>query len=197
MVSNNMAVGLMGSYRQYSSSEAMTYSSEVGSSTYSYDYNSKNSLWGTGPFITGFFPMNSRLQLQATFYGLYEAGKGNYSMNLTGFDCPNCFTPGFSFAGKTGNIENQGYREKNFYIGLDIGISYTLTPRLSLLSGINLVQYENYSITDRNRISPTLNSSALYRQLYVQGSETSFVFNRPIIHFGIMLVLGKRASQGI
>jgi len=197
MINNNTVIGLMGNYRQYSYTEAVTYSLEFGSATYSYDYTSKNTLWGTGPFVTRFFQLSSRLQLQATLFGLYEAGKGSYNMTLTGFDCPSCSTPGFSFAGKTGNIENQGYREKNFYGGLDLGISYALTPRLSLLSGINLVQYENYSITDGNRISPTLYSSALYRQLQVKGNEATVVFNRPIIHFGIMLVLGKQASQGI
>lgn len=192
MVSANTAIGLIINYRHYNNSEPVIYTLENSNSSYSYDYNVKNNLWGTGAFITRFAQLNNRIKIHASLYGLYELGNGNYNMTLKGYDCPSCFTDGFNFGGRTGDIENITIKERNFFAGLDMGISYSINSAISLLTGINLVQFENYSISDGNRISPTLNSSALYRQVDVQGNTFTTVFNRPIIHLGMMVVLNKK-----
>ena len=195
MITGNTAVGLMGTYRHYRITEQMNYSPETNAANYVYHYHVNNSLWGTGPFVTRFFQIRKNLLLQATLYGLYEMGSGHYEMTLQGHDCPGCFTPGLNFAGRTGNIENQRYREKSFYGGMDVGASYSMTPRLSLNAAINLVQYEHYNISEGNRISPALSTSPLYRRLNVQGDQITFVIYRPILHFGIMLAIGKQTTK--
>lgn len=191
MVNSNTALGIMVNYRYYNNYEPVTYLLENSYSSYSYDYTVKNNLWGTGAFMTRFFQINKRIQLQATLYGLYEMGNGNYNMTLQGYNCPNCFTSGFNFGVRTGDIENMTFKERNFFGGLDLGASYTLNSRIVVTTGINLVQYENYSISDGNRISPALSSSALYRQLDLHGSNFTFAINRPIFHLGMMVVLSK------
>jgi len=191
MVTKTTALGLIVNYRHYNSQEATTYNLETAYSSYSYDYNISNSLWGTGAFMTRFLQITKKFQLQATLFGLYEAGAGNYNMTLQGFDCPSCSTPGFNIGVRTGDIENLTIKERNFFAGLDLGASYAVSSRIALLTGINLVQYENFSISDGNRISPALSTSPLYRQLDVQGSNFTFAVNRPLIHLGMMVVLNK------
>lgn len=192
MVSRNTAIGLIINYRHYNYSEPVIYTLENSNSSFSYDYNVKNNLWGTGAFITRFAQLNNRLRLHASLYGLYEMGDGNYNMILEGYDCPSCFTNGLNFGIRTGDIENLIIKERNFFGGFDLGASYAVNSRISLLTGINILQYEHYSISDGNRISPTLSSSALYRQVEAQGNTFTTVFNRPIFHMGMMLLLNKK-----
>jgi len=188
MVNSNTAVGLTLNYRNYSNQEPITFVLDNSYSSYSYDYKVRNNLWGTGAFMTRLIPIHKRFQLQATVYGLYETGNGNYNMLLQAYNCPSCFSNGYNFM-RTGDIENLTYKERNFFAGLDLGTSYTLNSRFSLLAGINLIQYENHFISDGNRISPALFSSALYRQIDREGNTFTTIFNRPIIHVGMMLVL--------
>jgi len=191
MVNSQTAMGIIGSYRSYSHFEPLTFVLDQSFSSYSYDYKVRNDLWGAGAFMTRFIQIHPRVQLQATLFGLYESGSGNYNMVLQGFNCPSCFTSGINSNMRTGDIENLAFRERNIFGGLDLGISYSLNTRIGLLAGINLIQYENYFISDGNRISPSLSSSALYRQIDRQGDTFTSVFDRPILHLGMMIGIGK------
>ncbi|KEO72324.1 hypothetical protein [Anditalea andensis] len=191
MVNSHTALGLILNYRHYNYNEPVTYLLENPSSSFSYQYSVKNSLLGTGAFMTRFFQIHKRIQLQASLYGVYEWGEGSYTMTLQDYQCAGCFTNGLNFGVRTGDIENQTLKERNFFGGLDFSVSYAISPRINLLTGINLLQYENYSISEGKRIAPTLGTSVLYRQLNVKEYGISTIFDRPIMHFGIVVSLPK------
>jgi hypothetical protein len=184
-VAENLAVGVIGGFRKYEKQEFGQFSGQHTST--SYINATANTLWNSGAFVTWFFPVTPRFQLQANTYGIYEQGQGAYSLELQYFVCPNCSAfGGFQNNIIPGTIEERELREMNFYAGLEIGASYALTPSLAIQSSVNMFQYEKYRASfpqgqELVRASPT------YREIEHRGEGFSTILSRPIIHLGVLL----------
>ncbi|MBS9523797.1 hypothetical protein KI659_07190 [Litoribacter alkaliphilus] len=186
-ITPNLVVGLSAGLRTYSISETVN----VVDSNYSSDYLAKveNTLWQGGVFLTRFFSLSPRWKLQSTLYGTYEQGRGDYDVELLGYNCSACFSPGGQNRNFTlGSRFERELRERNFYTGVDFGVSYLLTPSVSLQTSLNLFQFETFeSFFPRGQqLNP---DRASYRPIEQQGNGFSTVINRPIVHFGFSLLL--------
>ncbi len=187
MVTPNWALGVSAGVRTYNTTEQVS----VENNNFRSDYMAEvsNTLWQGGIFATRFFQLTSRLDLQVTPYATYEQGRGSYEVELIDFNCPVCFAPGANFRLIQDNkILDREVRERNFYAGLDLGLSYALNSSLALQGSVNMFQYE----THRSFFPPgmLLNPErSSYRPVHQQGDGFSSVFTRPIMHFGLKVLL--------
>jgi len=170
-------MGLSASYRQYDLEESFF---DVERFRSLYDYKLNNQMFGIGAFITQYYHITSRFHLQTTAYGHVEQGKGNYESSV--------LSGGFRLDNTPWQLENTTFRERNFFAGLEFGASYFISPRWVLQTNINLLQYENFRNSAAGLKNPPYETT---RPLEQEGSGFSFLTNRPIIHLGVMILLGK------
>jgi len=88
-----------------------------------------------------------------------------------------------------GIIEHNKFRERNFFTGLELGASYFISQRWILQSNINLFQYENFRNAFADIKTPP---SEITRPVEQKGSGFTFLTDRPIVHVGVMVLLGKK-----
>ncbi|KEO72402.1 hypothetical protein EL17_16795 [Anditalea andensis] len=172
-------MGLSASYRHYSLKEVIEL--PIG-----YEYQLNNHLLGIGSFLTQYYHIAPRLHLQTTAYLQVEQGKGTYQNTSlgTGANASNGIMVGVLLPPHL--IENNTFRERNFFAGLEFGGSYFITDRWIIQTNINLLQYENYRNTYVD--AP---QTEITRPVEQEGSGFSFLTDRTIVHFGVMVLLGK------
>ncbi|WP_186755982.1 hypothetical protein [Echinicola salinicaeni] len=189
MVNDRVAVGIMGMIRSQDVQEMATYHYDYGA-TADYKFETDNLLWGTGPFISKFFRLGERIELQTTVFGLFEQGKGDFTTDYVRLVCPSCNESGIEnmVTPQYGEIERLEYRERNLYAGLELGLNYFLVERVAVQGNLTLLQYENYDnkiVGGKNSVGPI----PVERNVEQSGSDFIFFTDRPVFHLGFMLLL--------
>ncbi|WP_215225069.1 hypothetical protein [Echinicola shivajiensis] len=189
MVNDHMTIGIMGMIRSQNVQEMASYHFEIGA-TEEYKFETDNLLWGTGPFISKFFRLGERFELQTTVFGLFEQGKGVFTTDYVSLVCPSCNESAIenSITPPYGEIERLEYRERNLYAGLTLGLNYFLLERVAVQGNLNLFQYENYDnkiVGGKNVTRPI----PVERNVEQSGSDFVFFTDRPIFHLGFMMLL--------
>ena len=159
------------SYALATSRFSLTISGDVGA-TYYFDRIGRNYDVNGGLTLRGTYKISPRLFLELTSYNAYVPDGDYGATNLTGFNTV------LGQSGRTSADVNGDY----FYTTTGFGLTYQFAPRLSLVTGGNLVAfaYEDAPFsTDQNRIElyfseevryallPTLSLTADYRFGYV------------------------------
>jgi len=182
-------MGISGSYRSSSTEEYAEYENQ--GFTTGYRYSLDNNLLGIGTFVTQYFEMSPRFHLQATAFGMVEQGKGQFVNTVERISCSTCLENGYWGNYPPFEQENTSYRERNFFAGAEFGASYFLTSRWLLQTNLTLLQYENFRNSGAVFEGRESLEEAAHRPVNIEGSNFTFFTQRPIIHVGVMVMLGK------
>jgi len=182
-------MGISGSYRSTSVEEYAEYEDRYGFTGYRLTLG--NNLLGIGTFVSQYFEISPRFHLQATAFGMVEQGKGQFVNTVEKISCPVCFENGFWGPYPPYEVENTSFRERNFFAGIEFGASYFLTARWLLQTNLTLFQYENFRNSGANLEGMNISENEAYRSINQEGSNFTFFTQRPVVHVGVIVMLGK------
>ncbi len=138
MVNDNLNLGLMGNIR-YHSGKWRRFCQLL------YDLQAKNTLWGTGPFLTRYFTLGDRFEIQATAFCLFEQGRGTFGAIRNDYVCPNCAeVQSFLISPNPVEPKKYSYKERNLFAGIELGGNYFLKERIAIQGTLTLFQFEDY-----------------------------------------------------
>lgn len=189
-------LGISGNYRSYTVREKARYNLEFDGSPLmnaSFGYHHSNNLLGIGAFLTQYFQMTEKLHLQVSPFGVVEQGRGRFRINMESLACVTCGNLGNEYAPNNYpiEIENTGFREQIYTAGLDFGASYFIAPRILVQGNLTMFIYEMHRTSSANLDRMYGMPKEVHRPLLQGGENFNFLGEIPVVHFGMMFLIGK------